>query len=106
MGNIMIVYQHAVRKEQLMNRFSYQFRTETTQRLADARCGKRTFNIITKQPYTASQSEAIVQDTSKASSSSINDKPFNLDEFLRETEGKSYDYIQATMNVHYSNRKR
>lgn len=104
MFDIMIKYQNAVRKEQLMDRYHYQIRPETTQRLADARCGKTAFNIITKQPYMVSQSEAIVHST--VSESSINDKPFDLDEFLRETEEKNYSYVQSSVNMHYGNRKR
>lgn len=89
-----------------MDKFRYQIRTETTQRLADARCGKLGYHLITKQPYIVSHSEASVQETLKVSPSSINDKPFDLDEFLRETEEKNYSYVQSSVNMHYGNRKR
>lgn len=106
MFDIVIKCQNAVRKEQLMDKFRYQIRTETTQRLADARCGKLGYHLITKQPYIVSHSEASVQETLKVSPSSINDKPFDLEEFLRKTEGKSYEYVQSTVDMHYGNRKR
>lgn len=89
-----------------MSRNHYQFRLENTQRLADARGGKVSYNIIRKQPYMASQSTPSVQEETFVSESSIENKPFDLYEFLRETERLSYDSIQESMNVNYGKRKR
>lgn len=89
-----------------MSRNHYQFRPENTQRLADARGGKVSYNIIRKQPYMASQNKPSIQEETFVSESPIENKPFDLYEFLRETEGLSYDSIQESMNVNYGKRKR
>ena len=92
-----------------MSKIHYQFSSDTTQRLADARCGKVGYNIIRKQPYMASQSqsEPSVQEETFISKSSIeNDKSFDLYEFLKETEGLSYEEIRNGMNGCYTYKKR
>lgn len=87
-----------------MSRNHYQFRPDNTQRLADARGGKIGYNIVTKQPYTISQTKPSVQDNSNDGNNDY--KPFALDEFLKETEGLSYEEIRNGMNGCYTFKKR
>ena len=87
-----------------MSRNHYQFRPDNSQRLADARCGKIGYNIVTKPPYTISQTKPSVQDNSNDGNNDY--KPFVLDEFLKETEGLSYEEIRNGMNGCYTYKKR
>ena len=87
-----------------MGKIHYQFSSDTTQRLADARSGKIGYNIVTKQPYTISQTKPSVQDNSNDCNKYY--KPLDLDDFLKETEGLSYEEIRNGMNRCYTYKKR
>ena len=88
-----------------MNRFSYQFRTETTQHLADARCGK---TLVRTMPNIISQLATDVVDNAK-DEKNIESQSFDLAYFKMiacEQEARNLAYVSEKINMYYSNRKR
>ena len=80
-----------------MSKMNFHFSYDTTQRLADARCGIISYNVVRKKPFTIIQTKPPIPNESNDYN-----KSFDLDEFLKETEGLSYEEIRNGMNESYN----